>query len=863
MLKIDNFIRKHPVWFLFAASFLMMFIICIPDIIDNGGYFYYYGDYNAQEIPFYMHVHDAIRNGNTAWDYTTGLGSDFIGMYSYYCLTSPFFWLTIPFSTSTVPFLMPYLLSLKIAFSAVFAYLYIKRFVKSQNAALIGSLLYAFSSFQVNNIFYPDFTEVFTFFPLLLIAMEELIQNNRKGCFAITVAFSAVLNYYFFMGQVVFCVIYFLIRSDFFTAVSNLLRRFSAWIFRNHYIKKPLNNKDFPVTPKKFFAVAVESIAGFLMSACILFPTYIHLSDSTRLDEHIYGEDWIIYSQNNVFFEIIRTLFMMPDMPASSLLFYGSQRWSSTAVFLPLFGIIGVIAFVKNHKSQWMSKLAITSLVFALVPILNNAFYLFNGNSHYARWFYMPILILCVMTAFSVQELREEYYSIGFKDKAQNEDSVMMGVFPEPVKESFKLGFKITSIVLIIFAAIALIPVKSDDGEVTWFDFAHGSGIFWFLLLFVVLSYFALKFFILNKKKTGRTLLALVTIACVATTSINFYSEYLAWAPNYADTSVRGEITLPDEGYYRTDTEHDYKNHHLYWGKSGINLFHTTENVTEAEFYNHFGLNDSVQHFSPSPKFYALRGLLSVKYFLQDMEERKREDISLNISEEIAGFEYIETQSNFDIYENKNYVPIGFAYDYYITQDTIDDYKDEHKNDKRSARYKDIKEQMNVTTVNALMSALLLTDEQVEKYGDIISPMPDYLYKNEEELYVSNCDERRSMSCYSFEYDTNGFTAKINLDKSRLVFFSIPYSEGWTATVNGKPADIEKVDAGLMAVKVTEGDTVIRFRYKTPGLEDGILISVVGLFLFVIIIFPSLKRRVSSLRQVKDKIKDNVVNKGD
>lgn len=36
-------------------------------------------------------------------------------------------------------------------------------------------------------------------------------------------------------------------------------------------------------------------------------------------------------------------------------------------------------------------------MVFALVPILNSAFYALN-SSYYARWFYMPVLILAAMT---------------------------------------------------------------------------------------------------------------------------------------------------------------------------------------------------------------------------------------------------------------------------------------------------------------------------------------------------------------------------------------------------------------------------------------------------------------------------------
>ncbi|MDR0918934.1 MAG: YfhO family protein [Oscillospiraceae bacterium] len=877
--KLDNFIRNHPVWFLFVSIFLLMFLICLPDIIMAKGYFYFYGDYNLVEMPFYIDAHRAIRSGQTAWDFTNGLGSDFIGMYSYYCITSPFFWLTIPFPTSFVPFLFPYLMCFKIALSGVFAYLYIKRFVKSQNACLIGSFLYAFSGFQANNLFYPDFAEVFTFFPLLLIALEELIQNNKKGWFALTVMLSAVLNYYFFSAEIVFCIIYFCVRCNIFVLIRNLAAKLSK-IGKTSFIKIELepveaDNKDFPVTWKKFFSIVIEGLAGVLMAGFVLMPTLIHLSSNNRLSERLYGNDWLFFTQANVFTEIIRTMFMMPDMPAYPLLFDGDQKWSSTAIFLPLFGMIGVIAFIKNHKKHWLTKISTVCLIFALIPILNSSFNLFMGHVHYARWFYMPILLLCVMTAYAVQELREEYYSLGVTDSKQNEDSIMVGVFPEPVKDSYKSAFKITAFVLLIFSLIAYIPVQfqeaiksKDEKELlsdiaegststivksVWGEFAPDLTAYMLCLLFVVVTYILLYNCVIKKKRTGRALLYLTALCCAVTMGINFYRVYSFPKDTYILSSIKGEISLPDEGYYRTNTNDDFKNFHLFWENSGINIFHNTANSSLYDFYYDFDLAQSTQHLSPNTDFYAVNGLLSVKYYLENKDAKLSLADFSQLERKLPGFEKTGTQAEYDVYENKNYVPIGFAYDYYITEETIDDYKEEHEKDEFDEdRYEDNEEQMSVATVNALMNSMLLSEEQIEKYSDIIKPMPENLYADDRDLYVKACEERRSMSCYSFEYDTKGFEAKINLDKSRLVFFSIPYSEGWNATVNGKPAEIEIVDSGLMAVKVPQGETVIRFRYSTPGLEDGILMSFGGLILFIIIMFPSLKKKLSALRKISD-----------
>lgn len=63
----------------------------------------------------------------------------------------------------------------------------------------------------------------------------------------------------------------------------------------------------------------------------------------------------------------------------------------------------------------------------------------------------------------------------------------------------------------------------------------------------------------------------------------------------------------------------------------------------------------------------------------------------------------------------------------------------------------------------------------------------------------------------------------LHVGKGAPRLFSVPYEEGWSATVNGKPAEVEKVSVGFMAVKVPAGTSQIRFNYRTPGLTLGIL----------------------------------------
>ena len=84
----------------FFMAMIMGVILFMPFVIIDGGYFIYYGDYNAQQIPFYTLCNQAIKNGSFMWNWQTDLGANFIGSYSFYTLGSPFFWLTIRYPHS-------------------------------------------------------------------------------------------------------------------------------------------------------------------------------------------------------------------------------------------------------------------------------------------------------------------------------------------------------------------------------------------------------------------------------------------------------------------------------------------------------------------------------------------------------------------------------------------------------------------------------------------------------------------------------------------------------------------------------------------------------------------------------------------
>jgi uncharacterized membrane protein YfhO len=750
----------------FGLGFLSLFVVLLPLMILDHGYFIYYGDFVSQQLPFYELANDAVRSGQLGWNWYTDLGGSFIGSYAFYLFGSPFFWLTTVLPRSWVLYAIPWLLCLKHGIAALTAYGYIRRFVQNRNAAVIGGLLYAFSGFQVFNIFFNHFQDVTAFFPLMLIAMEELVNNRRRGWFALSVALMAVINYFFFTGQVVFLILYFLVR---------------------------LCCHDFQITWKKFWALAIEAVIGVCIACVILFPAALAILGNSRVSQTLLGQDMLFYSDKTRIVRIIQSFFMIPDAPARPNLFStGSGKWASIGGYLPLFSMAGVIAFMGNKKKHWATKLVGICILCAFVPILNSAFYMFN-SSYYARWYYMPILMMAMMTAYALDNAELDW----------------------------KPGIRICGVMLVAFGVISLLPIRNEEDEAEFFAFSNIPVYFYIVLAVCVLGWFGMRYVCrlrAQKKPFLKKAVALTAAACaVCTATVVYFGKVIGTdGQTYIETAIQGEEHLSisydtdEDDYFRVDISEGYDNYPMFWGLSSMRAFQSVVSTSIMEFYDSIGITRDVASRAETTS-YTLRGLFSVKYYFNKVSEDAE-------APDMPGFSYLCTENGFDIYKNDYFIPMGFTYDYYVTEEMLQG-------------------RTNATKERILIRALVLSEEQAETYSDIITDasLEDSLTLTDKQ-YLEECQKHQEEACENFVYDSDGFSASITLSQPKLVFFSVPYDSGWTASVNGSPVTVEKVSSGFMAVRCEAGENTIEFSYETPGLQSGMWISLLGLLMLAVYI---------------------------
>ncbi len=85
------------------------------------------------------------------------------------------------------------------------------------------------------------------------------------------------------------------------------------------------------------------------------------------------------------------------------------------------------------------------------------------------------------------------------------------------------------------------------------------------------------------------------------------------------------------------------------------------------------------------------------------------------------------------------------------------------------------------------------------------------------------------------EFGTNTISATATSETDGQLFLSVAYADGWTATVDGQPAQVHRADLGFMSVDVPAGTHRVVLSYTSPHLVLGAKLSVVGIVLGVVV----------------------------
>ena len=750
----------------FLLGALLALISLAPAILPYGGRFVTRGDYIEQQLPFILETRRMLRAGLSGYSFNTFLGAPGVGSYAFYTLGSPFVWPLALLPQALVPLGISVMAVLKHAAAALTSFLYFNRMIKDRRLALLGSVLYAFSSFTIVNTQFYHFTEVIAFFPLILLGLEIAMSDHpRPGLLALFCGLNALVNYYFMFSSALLAAMYFVFR--FFCEDWKAARSF-----------------------RRVFYAVFECGVGCALSGVILLPALMHMLTITRTGA---GVDLLQTYSPATLMERIRVL-LMPIESNVLHAYYGDvPSWCSTACSVPVFGLTGAAVFIFFQKKQrWLKALLGAMLVCSLIPVLCGAFALFT-NPSYTRWWYGLALMLVLAVLYAIEHVQ-----------SRRAWTIAFGVCSA-------LALLLTVPFLLPEKLIAILPQRIGEILLARRTGAYAPDALRILsILLALLGAGAMLLLITKKLRFAAALTLICAVACAQ------YAGYIAVGDRMilsgGSEAGNGIYTLdqiaePTLSALELDEPTDYKridygrrlrNYGLLRGYSSLTCFSSLRTSTVGRFVSMagFGFNESTTVLPPDNQG-AIRALLSVTEYHQFDEGEMIPE----------GFVYDREENGFKVYANPNAVPMGFL------QTTVTGTHHQRMDSE--------------TVASVLLAAAALDDAYLDRFKDRMDVLdvhhiPDW-QESAARLQQNACDrfettrsgftahidaKEAGLVVFTIPHD-KGFSAMVDGEKTEIIPCDVSFMGVW-------------VEPGEHEITFT-----YRTRMLIPGIAMSLLAAVI------------------------------------
>ncbi|PHK50718.1 YfhO family protein [Staphylococcus edaphicus] len=467
---------------LYLCLFVILAVIghsyIIYRFIHDGILFTGPNDGMEQMVPIQMYLFDNWRNGNFFYATDFGLGGDFFTDLSYYFSTNIIFIINvlvivlfkvfISFDTTDMMFWMTNALVVSIVKSAVAmlaTYLYVQYISLNKKIALLAAFIFVISPIYFRfTVYWPFFSDVFIWLPLLLWSIERYLKDKKTGLFIIIVAISLINNFYFAYYQLLTGVVYLSVRLIFrhhndivsrlkaFTTlcIVSLIGLGCSLAFFFPAIQSFFNNRRIP------FEGNVDLFEKFNQNTNIFYDNYLivllfitgQALFSFKLYKHYYFKLFAIFTTILIcasFFPFIDQLFNGFSAPQkrwhyliafSSAILIGLYVKYFRTVSIPNYifssiislGFIGVSAWYYDDVVAWVWFAPVVSLIGFLILLINDA----NVKVKLSNLFIFSIMTLGMLV--SIVFIRNQIY---FEDhvKRANTHYVNASLFNTPLQQ--------------------------------------------------------------------------------------------------------------------------------------------------------------------------------------------------------------------------------------------------------------------------------------------------------------------------------------------------------------------------------------------------------------------------------------------
>lgn len=806
--------QKRPL----LLAFCIPLGIMLAAIVNRG--IYPFGDrcflrvdmYN-QYMPFFTEFHRKMHEGGSMlFSWHAGLGANFMALYAYY-LASPVNWLLYFCPEDYIIEFMTVMIMIKIGLCGLSFAFYLKRHFHTDSYAIsFFAVFYALSGYLCAYNWNIMWLDCIFLAPIVIYGLEELVYHEKSMLYCLSLGLSILTNYYISIMLCIFLVLYYVI------------------------LILPLTLREKWKSMRRF---TIYSLLAGGLPAAVLFPGIAALR-STRFDQADFPEKIKFYF--NIFGVLARHCLNVateirndhwPNLYCGALVLF----------FLPL--------YFACRKISWKKKLP-----------------------------YLCLLIFFYLS-FSMNLLDFLWHGLNYPDSLPARQSFLyIFVVLTLCFEAYRHFADFTGRQIALTAAGAVLFIGFCAVFADREDFALSSFLFTilYLMLYVLLLYWG---------KVGKlaknTVFILVggmvimeTAMNTIETSIQTTSRSQYRADCQTNLALLDSIGRNEKGFYRIEEfDRMTKNDGMLSGFPTATLFSSTANESMSHLYRRLGM-------STSKVFYCYEGatplssaLLSVNYMFSD---------SLEITDDFH--ELLEKKEGEYLYRNKFMLPLG----YMVDADFEKKWKLEEGNpievQNRIARATGIRQLLfrPVSVIHEGGNAYIDVDQGCYLYvypkecstQNITADIAGY-EKTYEKVYYPHileigwCDKGEQV-CLSPSGELRNPGSELEVSAYRIDLYalrkvihrlagepmqieafsdtyvrgsvkaredgilatSIPNEDGWSASVDGKKAQIVPYGGAMIGLELSEGTHTVVFSYTAPGTYEGLTVSVLSALLLAL-----------------------------
>ena len=740
-------------------------------------------------------------------------------------------------------------------FTGIISYLYFRTLSVKKFSALIGSLLIVFSGYMVVGAGWGFSSHVFKAM-FLLFAFEQLYLKKRWYFFPFAVIWLSSNPFVLFIYTV-------------FLFFYSLFRYFSEENKISNYLK--LAGK-----------MILLGFVGLLINITTLLKAFLKMYYSPRVAgdasySNLLSSGQDITEHGNLGATTILRFF------SSDILGTGSnfQGWFNY-LEAPLFyiGLLTLLLFpqIFIHLNKRKKIIFGSFLGFWLLtlffPYLRYAILAFTGDYFRLGFdFFIPFTLL-LFAVFSLNEL-EKKLKLNYKLLAATSLLLLIALF-FPYKSIPATAINNTlRLSIVIFLALYFVLLFLMTKQ----KYKSYAQILLLITIVTELSFFSYTSYAgrvpvtkteFNKDKAG-------------------YADGSIKAVNYIKSIDKTPFFRTEKDYQSGNAIHGSLNDALAQGYYGTTSYSSFNQLNYVRFLEKTGLiqkgDETATRWITGLRGYPLlQTFANVKYNLSKSEHP--EFIRF-------GFDSIADKSGIKILRNRFYVPFGYTYDKYFT---ADDFKSlmNYQISLQSLNliYQELSMSANAQTVNTIIEQLkpllrqkfpdlqsfeniienkigidyfekyhlTITKHSVNNFKNQLALLSSFVYEKDFnnkidlsefkqitpndtniivrpeqfnfDIYKQKTNKLKEDTLQITSFKQSEISGKINLSKTKLLFFTIPFDKGWKIKVDGKKETLQRVNFGFTGIVLPKGKHQIELFYIPQYYVISNIISLLSVIIF-------------------------------